>query len=272
MGYFTNLNWWTPAFWTINSIINIQHDRIRKFSPSSGFKSDRLRIQYRWAEKVLLFDSYCKLPWKCLMKKDPKWLPRNPAPVKVGGVSHCLQSFMHPRWLFGISSQIVGGVFATHLENMCKSSWIISPRDRGENTKSLKLSSRLWCSNCLQAYMLFLPDTKRHLQPFRFRPPPSKSKHEGYNPLKNWFHLRTIDFSGAGCNSQSNFSISPTPRLFLVSLDGAAPSVIWRMNDWGAPTISDSPVKNMWHFPRSLSLGCFQEICPNASRNPAYLP
>ena len=28
---------------------------------------------------------------------------RNPAPVEVGGVSHYLQGFIHPRWLFRIS-------------------------------------------------------------------------------------------------------------------------------------------------------------------------
>ena len=128
--------------------------------------SSRIALESNIAglKKVLLSDSCCRLPWKCLMKRDPKWLPRNPAPVKVGGLSHCLQSFMHPR--FGISSQIVGG-FLPPWKNMCKSNWIISPRDRGEHKESLKLSSRLWCSNCFQAYMLFLPDTNSHLQPFR---------------------------------------------------------------------------------------------------------
>ena len=29
---------------------------------------------------------------------------RNPAPVEVGSLSHDLQGFIHPRWLFGISS------------------------------------------------------------------------------------------------------------------------------------------------------------------------
>ena len=29
---------------------------------------------------------------------------RNPAPVEVGTLSHYLQGFIHPRWLFGISS------------------------------------------------------------------------------------------------------------------------------------------------------------------------
>ena len=29
---------------------------------------------------------------------------RNPAPVEVGSLSHYLQAFMHPRWLFWISS------------------------------------------------------------------------------------------------------------------------------------------------------------------------
>ena len=29
---------------------------------------------------------------------------RNPAPVEVGGLSHYLQGFIDPRWLFGISS------------------------------------------------------------------------------------------------------------------------------------------------------------------------
>ena len=28
---------------------------------------------------------------------------RNPAPVEVGSLSHYLQVFIHPRWLFGIS-------------------------------------------------------------------------------------------------------------------------------------------------------------------------
>ena len=28
---------------------------------------------------------------------------RNPAPVEVGSLSHYLQVFLHPRWLFGIS-------------------------------------------------------------------------------------------------------------------------------------------------------------------------
>ena len=29
---------------------------------------------------------------------------RNPAPVEVGNLSHYLQGFIDPRWLFGISS------------------------------------------------------------------------------------------------------------------------------------------------------------------------
>ena len=29
---------------------------------------------------------------------------RNPAPVEVGSLSHYLQGFIHPMWLFGISS------------------------------------------------------------------------------------------------------------------------------------------------------------------------
>ena len=29
---------------------------------------------------------------------------RNPAPVEVGSLPHYLQGFLHPRWLFGISS------------------------------------------------------------------------------------------------------------------------------------------------------------------------
>ena len=29
---------------------------------------------------------------------------RKPAPVEVGSLSHYLQGFIHPRWLFGISS------------------------------------------------------------------------------------------------------------------------------------------------------------------------
>ena len=29
---------------------------------------------------------------------------RNPAPVEVGSLSHYLQVFLHPRWLFGIPS------------------------------------------------------------------------------------------------------------------------------------------------------------------------
>ena len=29
---------------------------------------------------------------------------RNPAPVELGSLSHCLQGFIHPRWLFGISA------------------------------------------------------------------------------------------------------------------------------------------------------------------------
>ena len=28
---------------------------------------------------------------------------RNPAPVEVGSLSHYVQGFIHPRWLFGIS-------------------------------------------------------------------------------------------------------------------------------------------------------------------------
>ena len=63
----------------------------------------------------------------------------------IGGLSHDLQSFIHVRWLLGISSTnglirrlclawfyhhrsgVVGGFSPTHLKHMQKSIWIISP-------------------------------------------------------------------------------------------------------------------------------------------------
>ena len=38
---------------------------------------------------------------------------RNPAPVEVGSLSNYLQGFLHPRWLFGISS-----IITYHLSNV----------------------------------------------------------------------------------------------------------------------------------------------------------
>ena len=82
--------------------------------PPFSIKPDRLVIQGR------LLDSATHLAWKLpiwsSMKKYEKmfrkwiWIDmillmeRNCAPVEVGSFSHYSQGFIHPRWLFGISS------------------------------------------------------------------------------------------------------------------------------------------------------------------------
>ena len=43
---------------------------------------------------------------------------KNPAPVEVGSLSHYLQGFIHPRWLFGISS--INSIPIRHVEIMKK--------------------------------------------------------------------------------------------------------------------------------------------------------
>ena len=43
---------------------------------------------------------------------------KNPAPVEVGSLSHYLQGFIHPRWLFGISS--INSIPIRHVEILKK--------------------------------------------------------------------------------------------------------------------------------------------------------
>ena len=56
------------------------------------------------------------------------WWFRNPPPVEAGSLSHYLQGFMHPRWMFGISSINTISVFGWfwHSLNVDPSSHAVS--------------------------------------------------------------------------------------------------------------------------------------------------
>ena len=64
---------------------------------------------------------------------------RNPAPVELGSLSHCLQGFIHPRWLFGISA---------HQQYVA--------RKGGKNQDFFRKLWRGWCFNPLFAERLYV--------------------------------------------------------------------------------------------------------------------
>ena len=74
------------------------------------------------------------------LTKSKKYTPndtvdgQNPAPVEVGSFSHYLQGFIHPRWLFGISS--------TNSMLNIRKCHSLSHESRGENLQLVG-----WCEN-----------------------------------------------------------------------------------------------------------------------------